>query len=86
MLPARHEVLRTYFPSVEGEPYQKVVAADQVLTIVPAAEAAGAGVADQLADPLADQFADRVAEAVAYKFDLSVGGAVPSVAVRGRAG
>ncbi|MFG3578677.1 non-ribosomal peptide synthetase [Micromonospora chersina] len=59
---ARHEVLRTFFPSIDGRPYQRVVPVEnlgEVLTVVSADHVGPSGV---------DAF---VAGAVGYGFDLS---------------
>jgi len=56
---ARHEVLRTVFPTAEGEPYQRITAMEQLdweLTVL---------------DVAASEVADAVAAARAYVFDLS---------------
>ncbi|MEV8371264.1 amino acid adenylation domain-containing protein [Kribbella sp. NPDC056861] len=54
----RHEVLRTVFPSVDGEPCQRVLPVGEVLTVVRADQVAASGV-----DAL-------VADAVGHGFDL----------------
>ena len=38
---ARHEVLRTVFPAVDGQPYQRVLALDELGWALPVTEAAG---------------------------------------------
>ncbi|WP_425556336.1 condensation domain-containing protein, partial [Kitasatospora nipponensis] len=56
---ARHEVLRTVFPSVEGEPYQQILPLDELAWELETTEVAPAGLAD------------AVARAAAYEFDLA---------------
>ncbi|MFG2956785.1 amino acid adenylation domain-containing protein, partial [Streptomyces sp. NPDC048291] len=58
----RHEVLRTTFPAVDGEPYQR---------IVPVAEMAWDVEAVDLATASADEVAAAVAERGQYAFDLA---------------
>ncbi|MBT2235739.1 non-ribosomal peptide synthetase, partial [Nonomuraea sp. NEAU-A123] len=55
----RHEVLRTTFPDVEGEPYQHIVAADELAWELTVTEVAPA------------RLPAAVAEAAAHAFDLS---------------
>ncbi|MEU3054382.1 amino acid adenylation domain-containing protein [Streptomyces griseus] len=55
----RHESLRTVFPAPDGEPFQRIVPADEVVLPVVWSEA-GAG-----------QVTDLVAEAMGYVFDLA---------------
>ncbi|WP_344447136.1 condensation domain-containing protein, partial [Kitasatospora nipponensis] len=56
----RHEVLRTVFPIVDGEPHQRIVALDELVWGLEAVELAAA------------DLAGAVARAAGYAFDLSV--------------
>ncbi|HET9172576.1 MAG TPA: amino acid adenylation domain-containing protein [Actinospica sp.] len=55
----RHESLRTVFPAVDGEPFQRILPADEVVLPLEWADAAGRPVAD------------LVAEAAGHVFDLA---------------
>ncbi|WP_197523163.1 non-ribosomal peptide synthetase, partial [Actinokineospora pegani] len=57
---ARHEVLRTVFPSVDGEPFQVVLPVEEVPPLLSIGGRAGVGGA-----------VDRVESALAHGFDLS---------------
>ncbi|MDT0328088.1 non-ribosomal peptide synthetase [Nocardiopsis lambiniae] len=59
----RHESLRTVFPAVDGEPFQRVLPIEEARPVLPVVEVAAGGTAD------------AVAGAVRYAFDL--GGEIP---------
>ncbi|MBD0419397.1 non-ribosomal peptide synthetase, partial [Streptomyces sp. TRM S81-3] len=54
----RHEVLRTVFTAVDGEPHQRILPLDET------------GFALHTADTTPDELADAVAQAVGHRFDL----------------
>ncbi|WP_184286267.1 amino acid adenylation domain-containing protein [Nocardiopsis algeriensis] len=54
----RHEALRTVFPSVDGEPFQRVLPVGEARPVLPVVEVGAGG------------SAERVAEAVRHVFDL----------------
>ena len=58
---ARHEVLRTVFPAVDGEPYQRVLGLDELGWELPVTEVPG------------DELPAAVAQATAEPFDLARG-------------
>ncbi len=57
----RHEVLRTVFPAVSGQPYQKVLDVTSLTTGLPVAEVAGDDVVDAI-DELSGRMFDLAAE------------------------
>ncbi|MGZ4432224.1 MAG: amino acid adenylation domain-containing protein, partial [Trebonia sp.] len=53
---ARHEVLRTVFPAVDGEPYQRVLGMDDLSWELPVSPVSEAGLANTVAQIVAEPF------------------------------